>query len=213
MNFNPTKSEEFITQCHYLSKYLEFSYEKIKTLYGNITKYNEEHLENDKQLMFEEIQRDLSDMPQDSIEAFVDDVKDWAYFSEESIIILTHLMIVGLYSNYEKTLKLMLRKSGLYTDGEINSIFRYQALIDLFSRHHINYEDISDPDFIKVDEIRLLNNSIKHSGKVDQNLANRNSIWVVNDEIGDLAEHFIRLYDSPSVYLLKLGNQLAPNVT
>jgi hypothetical protein len=123
-------------------------------------------------------------------------------------------MVVGLYSNYEKSLKRILIRSGLFTDNELKNAFTKKGLIRIFNKYSIIYEDENNPYFRIVDEIRILNNCIKHSGIVNQVLHDRNNKWIVGTEIGDLADEFFRLtFDrSSSNYLYQLAEKLSLNI-
>ncbi|MDX2371038.1 MAG: hypothetical protein QNK36_21980 [Colwellia sp.] len=48
-------------------------------------------------------------------------------------------------------------------------------------------------DYQAIDELRLINNSIKHQGKVSPQLANSYSSWVLGDDLGDLSNVYERL--------------------
>jgi len=62
--------------------------------------------------------------------------------------------------------------------------------------------------YLAYTELRLINNSIKHGGKVSAELANNFSFWKENDEISGLEDAFKRLLPEVKQYVKKLVERI-----
>jgi hypothetical protein len=129
--------------------------------------------------------------------------------TNHSRITLSHFLFVALYSYYEQTLKQILLKSHLCSEREYKNMFRYKALKDFFIKElNIVYENTEDEDFILLEELRCLNNCIKHSGFVNAELHKANNKWVINQEINDLYDEFQRFIGVPGKYLKNIVEKI-----
>ena len=184
---------------------LGFQTMKLNTLYINnialIRDFNEsldEKLINLFMNKKEMILKDFKDM-----EEFNKFFAHYEISTNESSLILSQLIIVGLYSSYERSLKSLLSKTGFCPNEEHKKFFKYKNLKKYFSKElEIEYEDWQNPVFCLLEEIRCINNCIKHSGIVDEKLNQINNKWVVGEEIKEISkENIAKFIDVPHLYL------------
>jgi len=180
--------------------------EGLKTLFENFLRYSEEHLEEDSEKMHKQIDDEytLDEYDQEFIDLLHEDIGNWEFYTKESEEILTHVMIIGLYSNYEKTLKKILKLSGKFSEIEIKTCSIKPKLIETFISKGLQYEKPEDSDYKNINELREINNCLKHSGEISRDLHQIKNDWVEGQILGDLSPHFIRLMRSPSHYLTKI---------
>ena len=57
-------------------------------------------------------------------------------------------------------------------------------------------------EYHAINELRLINNCIKHQGKVSQSLSSEYSFWVLGDDLGDLAVVYNRLKNKVLSYII-----------
>lgn len=122
--------------------------------------------------------------------------------TNESRIILSHFIIVALYSYYERSLKSMLLKNNLCSKKECKRMYRYDYLKIFFKETlKFNYDVPGDEQFLLLEELRCLNNCIKHSGFVNDELHKANKIWKIDQEIDDLYNEVPKFIEVPCKYL------------
>jgi hypothetical protein len=121
--------------------------------------------------------------------------------TDGSKLILSHFLFVALYSFYERALKDTLLKTNLCTLDEYKKMYRHKYLQDFFSdKFNFNYEDWNNDIFNLLEELRCINNCIKHSGFVNKELHKTNKKWLIGDEIKDLSMDFQRFINVPYKY-------------
>ncbi|WFE70722.1 hypothetical protein P8S55_13145 [Halomonas sp. M1] len=100
------------------------------------------------------------------------------------------MVIAALYKTVEIVIKRMLAVSGLFSENEVRSFFRIKELKRLAGERVANLEEL--PGFSSYDELRCINNCIKHSGKVSDELSNFSG-WSKNEKIEYFWEHYLRI--------------------
>lgn len=109
--------------------------------------------------------------PKDEVDDYLDEQK---YRNRVFAEVTRNLLVVLIYSEIEKELKQILALS--IQKKDMLKAHKLEDLEKLFKEHlEINLAEITD--FSKVDEIRLVNNCVKHDGRVSKRLANINSYW------------------------------------
>lgn len=142
------------------------------------------------------------------------EMKDFQFYINEyyglshlSNEILSQNLIVSAFGFYERQLKQILKLSGKFTEPEIRSMYRVAKIIELLNtKVAIVYSDLSDAS--KIEELRCLNNSIKHSAIVDSELVAANAKWIAGAPIENTYSDFVRLKDSVGVCLRDLVNKI-----
>lgn len=132
---------------------------------------------------------------------------DYAEFLEDNQNILdeikklsSHLIIVALYRIVELSTQKQIKR--LYPSGVPRTMYRWDKLKEkLLSDHNINLETVQNYSII--DELRLLNNSVKHSGTVSQTLASYPN-WTENEELGNIVDDYERISKAVPIYLSDL---------
>jgi hypothetical protein len=120
---------------------------------------------------------------------------------------LSNYMIVATFSFYEKTVKKLLSLTNKVTSTQLNSCYRNSELRKLLkSKFHIEYNILNN--FKEIEELRYLNNAIKHNGKVGNELNKANGKWILNSYIGNTYDDFTRLKDAPVKMLTDLMNKI-----
>ncbi|MDC8443625.1 hypothetical protein JJO83_13095 [Halomonas aquamarina] len=107
-----------------------------------------------------------SDSERNELELFLGDD---AYEAELIRQTSEEMVIIALYKTVEIATKRMLASSGLFSESEVRSFFRIKELKRLAGQRVDRLEEI--PGFYSYDELRCINNCIKHSGKVDDELS------------------------------------------
>lgn len=109
--------------------------------------------------------------PEDEVDDYLDEQK---YRNRVFAELTRNLLAVLIYSEIEKDLKQIL--IFFIQKKDILKVHKLEELKKLFKEHlEINLAEITD--FSKVDEIRLVNNCVKHDGRVSKRLADINSYW------------------------------------
>jgi hypothetical protein len=98
------------------------------------------------------------------------------------------LIIIGLYKQCELYLKSTVE---LKFSDESNT--RKGKLAEL---------NPSLDEYHAINELRLINNCIKHQGKVSQSLSSEYSSWLLGEELGDLAVVYNRLKKKVVSYII-----------
>lgn len=132
------------------------------------------------------------------------------YHTNESHEVLSHFVIVALYSYYERTWKNMLIKNGFCTKEEYKLLYKYDKFKKFFfNKFAFEYEDRNDSDFLLLEEIRCISNCIKHSGFVSTDLNRINSLWNIDEEIKEIPHEYIEKFvNVPFNYAKKIVNKI-----
>ena len=80
----------------------------------------------------------------------------------------------------------------------------------LKDKFDIKYSDLQD--YSKIEELRCLNNDIKHNGVVGTELVTANNKWKSGIPISDTHPDFERLKDGPRNLLIDLKNKIEPKI-
>lgn len=186
---------------------------KISTL--DILYRNNETFNNNL-LKSEQVQNEIADLQKFGIQQIpserFNDVSssalDYTILSHETQELLSHYMIVATFSFYEKTLKKLLYYSNKLNEKELKSCFKNEQLIKILNeKFAVDYTKMID--FPQIEELRCLNNTIKHQGIVSSELETSNNKWILDTEIKQTYEDYIRLKDSP----LNMIKELRPLIT
>ena len=125
--------------------------------------------------------------------------------------ILSNYMLVASFSFYEKAIKKLLSLTGKLTDTELSSCYKKkEAKQFLKSKFKIDYKLLTD--FTKIEELRCLNNDIKHNGLAGIELITANPKWTLNQPITNTYDDFKRLMDGPRNLLRDLANKIEPQL-
>jgi len=105
-------------------------------------------------------------------------------------------MIVAIWSIYEKTFKKLLTLTNKLTLKQIENCYKKIESIKLLkAKFNIDFTLLDN--YQEIEELRCLNNAIKHKGLVTIELNNANSKWILNSPISDTYNDFQRLMNAP----------------
>lgn len=115
------------------------------------------------------------------------------------------LSIVALYRVVELTIGRMLaHEFGKAAEAKASDIGKVRDLL----KQHKGIDLASVPHYRAIDELRLLNNAIKHAGRVTKQLATSYGRWKENDDLTGLAEAYDRLHKKVAPYLFRLSERM-----
>jgi hypothetical protein len=115
------------------------------------------------------------------------------------------LAIVVLYRVVElNTGRILRHKFGTTVAGKTFSIDRVGEIL----KKQLGIKIESVPHYRAIDELRLLNNCIKHEGRVSKQLADRYSRWKQGVELTDLGAAYERLRPKVPAYIFRLAQRV-----
>ncbi|MGN8545426.1 hypothetical protein ACQPTN_10995 [Bradyrhizobium sp. 13971] len=115
------------------------------------------------------------------------------------------LSIVALYRIVEiNTSRMVAHEFGLAAKRDAAYLPRLKNL--LFTRKGLVLDTV--PHYRAINELRLLNNAIKHAGVVTDELANGYSRWHKGDELKGLDKAYMRLRPKVPIYILRLAQRM-----
>lgn len=137
--------------------------------------------------------------------SYVDSLIDDFDILKEVNLLSSQLAIVALYRIVEIRTKSILKRH-LNNSKNINSVFQYKNLIKLLKKEFgIELKNIKG--FSTIDELRCLNNSIKHQGVVSVELSKFHG-WKLNEKIGDTTDSYNSFSKVVPSYLFCLCEQI-----
>jgi len=161
---------------------------------------------NEAERKLKRIEKDLNlDIEEKNrlIEGLSDDVS----MANEISLLGEELAIIGLYKTIEIAIKRACKLSGKFNDEEIYEMYITKKLIKNFNNIKIDIKIIDG--FTSFEELKLLNNSLKHEGTINKNLLKINpKIGKEGEKIKNSAEHFNRLLYPSIKFLKELGGRL-----
>lgn len=120
-------------------------------------------------------------------------LSDEKYAKEKISSLVYEMQIVALYKTVEIAIKDMLNYSNLFTDKQIASFYMISKLKSEVGKKIKPLDQIKS--FEAFDELRCVNNCIKHSGRVNKELSKYKG-WSEGSEISDLNSVYEKLkYD------------------
>lgn len=102
------------------------------------------------------------------------------------------MMVVALFKTSEISIKNMATFSGLFTEKQVASFYRFSELSSNLKNKVCDIKTLRN--YTSFNELRCINNSVKHSDKVNKELASFPG-WVEGKKLTDLHAHYRRLKD------------------
>lgn len=180
----------------------DYNEEVIKRIYyysaGEVHKLESEHHKKiaqikESDLSEQEINEECLFLEDDAFEAKL--VRDAA---EE-------MVIVCLYKTVEISIKRMLHASNLFSEEEVRGFFRNRVFKRLVKEKIVDLEAL--PGYESYDELRCINNCIKHSGFVDKELAKYGG-WKKGEKLDSLWCNYERLSPKVRVFVEALSEKI-----
>jgi hypothetical protein len=132
-------------------------------------------------------------------------------YAQEAQELAEELAIIGLYKTIEIRIAKAAKASKLFSNNKIKELYVTTKLIKYFQNIGIDVTTVSH--FNEFEELKLLNNCLKHSGEVSQSLAEVNpATWTKEHKITNFATHFYRLLEPNIQFLNNLGADLRSKI-
>lgn len=195
---------------------IEQKISSLNTLYENTNSY----LEAEKNNFSKEIDDTFEDFSPDEISEISQEVGEnysfLLYNSTELKKIQSHFILVAMYSFYEKAIKNLIMLLEEFSSKKLNKedikeCYKSENLENLLKNKFL-IEVKSLDDYNKINELRCINNCIKHDGIVDNKLQGVNGKWKIDEEFDDLYSDFIRLKDAPFNFLQDLRQRIISKI-
>jgi len=104
-----------------------------------------------------------------------DSLKDEEYREYLGTEVISQYMIVAAYSLFEKSIKIVLKLSDRFINSDFNGFNADKLKTLLLDKFNISFSSLNESNALE--ELRWLNNSIKHEGKINQQFAATNPKW------------------------------------
>ncbi|MDE2310466.1 MAG: hypothetical protein KGL01_06510 [Betaproteobacteria bacterium] len=135
----------------------------------------------------------------------IDTLSDECFLSEKTTELAGEMMVVAFYKTIEIAIKDMLKFSGLFTEAQIRSFYRIAELKKQVSKKICNIEKLNG--FNVYDELRCINNCIKHSGKVNDELSKYPN-WKKGSKLSNLDKKYWRLKAGVNGFVKSLQKEI-----
>jgi hypothetical protein len=184
----------------------------LDVLYLNNNSFIENFLKDETDKQLAEINKlDISKIPEEELRPLLQSISDYYGLSHETKDILSNYMLVASFSFYEKAFKKLLDLTGNLTAAQLSNCYKKKEAKNLLkSKFNIDYELLTDDK--KIEELRCLNNDIKHNGLVGSELAAANTKWTLGQPIANTYDDFKRLMDGPKNLLRDLASKIEPQL-
>jgi hypothetical protein len=184
----------------------------LDVLYLNNNSFIENFLKDETDKQLAEINKlDISKIPEEELRPLLQSISDYYGLSHETKDILSNYMLVASFSFYEKAFKKLLDLTGNLTAAQLSNCYKKKEAKNLLkSKFNIDYELLTD--YKKIEELRCLNNDIKHNGLVGSELAAANTKWTLGQPIANTYDDFKRLMDGPKNLLRDLASKIEPQL-
>lgn len=199
--------------CAILSN-LNLKLEALDILYQNSLTFNkiylQDELEKRSAAFYKELSERNSQFKEDELLIMVN---DYEMASRDSLAILSNFIVVASYSYFEQGLKDVMTCSCIFKKSEIENCGKKDSILNLFNNERFIKGINERHDFIKIKELRTLNNDIKHNGIVDIELHDSNPKWILKEKIKNTYEDFLRLKDGACDLLSEIISKTLANMT
>jgi hypothetical protein len=158
------------------------------------------------------LEKDLTDIVSDNVlseeekhelESYI---SDELFLSEKTTELAGEMMIVALYKTIEIAIKDMLRVSRLFTDIEMKKFSQADKLKKQIKNKICDTETLKG--YHAYNELRLINNCIKHSGLVNDKLSATYPSWKKNEKLQNLDKSYFRLKNDVNVFIKLLRDNV-----
>ena len=127
-------------------------------------------------------------------------------FLYKELFAISEMKIIYAYKHFEIHLKFLIKAS--YPDTKESSFFKWESVIDFLKSKNIKLSDISNHK--EIEELRNLNNSIKHSRNLINNKTKNIKEFIKEKEIDyeDLLIFYKRIEKSSSNFIFSLAKHI-----
>ena len=145
-------------------------------------------------------------MNQEHKESALVDIENEHYYLEESVKLSHQLAVVALYIKIELRIKTVCRLA--FPELETASLYRIHDLKKKLKQRGIKIKDL--PGFASFDELRCINNDIKHGGVVGDKLA-KYSGWILKEDLMGIDNAYSRLAPGCASFISELVEAIMKN--
>ncbi|WP_337127525.1 hypothetical protein [Proteus terrae] len=170
----------------------------------------QEHSEKVAESLCEQVKNDYSlNYNEKSME--IDHIQDEVFNAGKAIELYNELSFIALYKTMEINIKNAAIYSDLFTQEQIKKFFKIDELIKEFKKIKIEIKKIEK--YSSFNELRVLNNCIKHSGLVTKGLENIDSAYgKKGDTIKIPSNRFEQLLNDNMEFLSFFGCELKSKI-
>lgn len=153
----------------------------------------------------ESIQND-NQLSEDEKSSFIDYLTDENHENNQTVELISEMQIVALFKSAEIAIKKMMKYSGLFTEKELKSAYMFTKLTEA-AKNKLALDINTLNGYAAFDELRLINNAIKHSGLVSDDLAKYPN-WKKGAKIGAFHESYQRLYQDVRKFVFDFRDKI-----
>lgn len=198
--FGPSSNEEF-EETYYDKRELDIS--SLQSFFLNLS---ENHFDNSIDSLIIEKKESLKKLQEK------EDRKDEFHMNYETILIpqellsLSEMKVIHCYKNFENHLKILLK--GSYQESVRNQMFRWEYIITFLKSKNIDIKEFKS--YQDINQLRIVNNSIKHSKLNDDNEVSSMKEFKEIKYISypDLLDFYERIKNSPEVFISELCDSI-----
>jgi hypothetical protein len=128
------------------------------------------------------------------------------YCLEESVELSLRLAIVALYIKMELRIKAICRLA--FPELNVAALYIVHDLKKKLEQQGVNIKDLAS--YASFDEVRCINNAIKHGGSVRGKLA-KYSGWTLGEELKDIGDAYSRLAPGCASFISELVDAIMRN--
>ncbi len=165
-------------------------------------------LEEEMAIEATKIEHDESMLQEDKY-WYLESLSDRLYIYEKTTELISEMQIIALFKMIEVSLKEMCKISEQFTEKQLNSLYRHSELKKLLSAKICDIELLQG--YSEFNELRCINNCLKHSGKVDAELA-RFRGWKEKESLRNVGTHYERLKHDCTRFVTEVRNQILAKV-
>lgn len=144
-------------------------------------------------------------LDQDEKQYMLSSLGDELFIAEVTTELAGEMMIIALYKTIEIAIKKMTTACELFTEAQLASFYKVGELKKQLKMKVVDIETLKH--YKAYDELRCINNAIKHSGFVSTELASYPG-FKKGQKLSDLHTHYYRLRDDVDRFLVSLQTEI-----
>lgn len=122
---------------------------------------------------------------------------------DEEMLAMYEMKVIYAYKLFEINVKRLIKPYFTISNG----LFRWNSLETFFKSKGITFKDLNGSK--ELDELRLTNNNLKHSGEVDKNIIHISEFTEIGEfDLDELKSFYERVKSSPFIFLQSLADAI-----
>jgi len=163
--------------------------DEFRDLVGSAVKRQERDLEKDAQSL-----KEMESEDEEQMEGYASHIEDRWMFLRDVDNLAGQLLIVALFRQAELHIKRVAKRTIAGIDT--SKFFNFKAF-----KSAIPFDIEVLPNFLSFNELRMLNNAVKHQGKVSSELSTNFPAWKFDEELAGLDKTYERLKPELAVFI------------